>query len=163
MPVTRPNGRYTPSTMALMIAVACIFAAILAVSVACDEEGEVLPAQTPTPLVKPSGYPGPDETPPVSPYPVYPEFSPRYQEPPTPTTPASINVRGVQVSLAEGMTYGIVRCGGECTDTRSYQMVQYGLGTATYSWIMFSDEGLKASSIQPEHAALFKPLLDALK
>jgi hypothetical protein len=108
MPVTRPNGRWAPTNGALMVAVACIFAVIPAVLAACDEEGEVLPTETPTltPWVRPSDYPGPDETPAVSPYPVYPEFSPRYQEPPTPTAPASIGVRGVQFPLAEGMTYG---------------------------------------------------------
>lgn len=158
----------SPERVALLVAAALVVA--VAFAVACGEQGEVLPTETPTPtpLVKPADYPSPQ----VSPYAVHPEFTPTGPpEPPswalpTPTRATSVTVLGRVIPIPPGASFGggIGQCGPpdtwptgliRCTDS----MLTIARGTSTVSW---DDYGVVLVAVKTVDEGDFQPTVDAL-
>jgi hypothetical protein len=150
-----------------------MLAILTALAVACGEpEEEVLTDATPTatPREKYTYIPQPDETPPISPYPVYPEVS---STPPpdnplwflTPTPPTSVTVLGRVIPLPPGAYYAeaIADCpppealptGKRCSP-HPRTIIR---GTSTVSW---DEYGILSTAVKSSDEADFQATLAEL-
>jgi hypothetical protein len=162
------------STLARVIVLAGVTLAIIAaLTAACGEPEEVLTDATPTatPRAYPLYIPDPDETPPISPYPVYPEFS--FTPPPetplwelsTPTPPTSVTVLGRVIPVPPGAEVADVL--GECAPAEalptgvrcSPHFRQIVLGTSVVSW---DEYGILSTAVKSSDEADFRATLDEL-